>query len=503
MFLCFLKSMQNKSQDAQNPGLWVNGNRMPMQEGVMGGIVKPLINAIAKRVTNKNAEFTNPDTGKALGDAYMSRWQERRDDEDKGINHENETPVDYTERKHEEEEDFVGPPSKLSGHNLYTKNQLVQEELARKLNPSSSSFFKPKSGRNNYLQLVAPPVDADGNREVTPEEAARSAALSAEIDASVKADKVRAQLQNQDKVVTDTRNPLEYAKDSTYDELDQRAAAIKRRRGQGLPVYSPDSAYEQDQNSAKAVVAGLQENTKRSMFLTHLQSMQTKSQDAQNPGLWVNGRRMPMHEMLTRGTPTLDQRFQSSARENEAAAKASFVNKANKIGAEGISPYLHQNNYSSEEQKQAKQNTQAYGSGKNLRWVDPSGVMHKGGDLVGNEVGNLDLQGYLDSGPVSREDLNRDQHQNTISPPKNERNFSQYRGRQSDSINGYNPWGSRNTDPSSGYYVGTEKQANYSILDNPDAAYGTDDPIARGIRSKNDQVYNNTMGDNNAPKGLQ
>lgn len=32
------------------------------------------------------------------------------------------------------------------------------------------------------------------------------------------------------------------------------------------------------------------------MFLSHLQSMQTKSQGAQNPGLWVNGNRMPMHE---------------------------------------------------------------------------------------------------------------------------------------------------------------------------------------------------------------
>ena len=211
MFRSFLKSMQNKSQDAQNPGLWVNGNRMPMQE-----------------------------------------------------------------------------------------------EHARRLDPSSSSFFKAKSGGNNHLQLVVPPVDADGNREVTPEEAARSAALSAEIDASVQADKIRARLQDSDKVVTGTRNPLEYAKEPTYDELDQRAAAIKRRRGAGLPVYSPDATYEQDQNSAAAVVSSLRENTNRSMFLTHLQGMQNKSQDAQNPGLWVNGMRQPMHENIPQKKRKID-----------------------------------------------------------------------------------------------------------------------------------------------------------------------------------------------------
>lgn len=39
------------------------------------------------------------------------------------------------------------------------------------------------------------------------------------------------------------------------------------------------------------------------MFLSHLQSMQTKSQDAQNPGLWVNGNRMPtnLNEMFPPG----------------------------------------------------------------------------------------------------------------------------------------------------------------------------------------------------------
>ena len=40
MFLSYLQSMQNKSQDAQNPGLWVNGNRMPVQESLLGAAVR-------------------------------------------------------------------------------------------------------------------------------------------------------------------------------------------------------------------------------------------------------------------------------------------------------------------------------------------------------------------------------------------------------------------------------------------------------------------------------
>ena len=305
MFLSFLKSMQTNSQNTQNPGLWVNGNRMPVQES----LGKPLSNLI--KTASKNLEGVKLFPRLDVDD--VSVVQKRTEDQEAArqaatakANPDLADRMKQDPRNHAaliragkmtqqeadaltKQDDGYNPGGLMSGQ--YMPNA-IQEELARKLNPSSSSFFKPKSGRNNYLQLVAPPVDADGNREVTPEEAARSAALSAEIDASVRADRVRAQLQNQDKVVTDTRNPLEYAKDSTYDELDQRAAAIKRRRGQGLPVYSPDSAYEQDQNSAKAVVAGLQENTKRSMFLTHLQGMQTKSQDAQNPGLWVNGNRL-------------------------------------------------------------------------------------------------------------------------------------------------------------------------------------------------------------------
>jgi hypothetical protein len=46
MFLSFLKSMQTKSQGAQNPGLWVNGMRMPVQEGTFNML--PSITSIGR-----------------------------------------------------------------------------------------------------------------------------------------------------------------------------------------------------------------------------------------------------------------------------------------------------------------------------------------------------------------------------------------------------------------------------------------------------------------------
>ena len=52
MFRSFLKSMQTKSQDAQNPGLWVNGNRMPMQEAV-----KPVDQNANREVTPDEADM--------------------------------------------------------------------------------------------------------------------------------------------------------------------------------------------------------------------------------------------------------------------------------------------------------------------------------------------------------------------------------------------------------------------------------------------------------------
>ena len=44
-----------------------------------------------------------------------------------------------------------------------------------------------------------------------------------------------------------------------------------------------------------------------SMFRSYLQGMQTKNQDAQNPGLWVNGMRQPIQENKTGNFPLLYQ----------------------------------------------------------------------------------------------------------------------------------------------------------------------------------------------------
>ena len=52
MFRSYLKSMQTKSQDAQNPGLWVNGMRQPMQEAV-----KPVDQNTNREVTPDEADM--------------------------------------------------------------------------------------------------------------------------------------------------------------------------------------------------------------------------------------------------------------------------------------------------------------------------------------------------------------------------------------------------------------------------------------------------------------
>ena len=204
------------------------------------------------------------------------------------------------------------------------------------------------------------------------------------------------------------------------------------------------------------------------MFLSYLQSMQTNSQNAQNPGLWVNGNRMPMLDP-NRSLP--NQLFPAvNARENEAAAKASFVNKANRIGAEGISPEFGQEHpqdpYAIKQAgiNQMTQNTQAYGSGKNMRWVDPAGVMHRGSEGVDGRA----VQSHLDRSPIKRSEISLSGAGKELSPIQVGDDKMAPQPPQ-----GYHPHGS------GGDYRG----GVYSIIDNPNASYGTDDPITRAIRA--------------------
>jgi len=341
MFLSFLKSMQTKSQDAQNPGLWVNGNRMPVQEA-MGGITKPLTN----KVINKDAEFTNPDTGKALGDAYMSRWQERRDDEDKGINHENETPVDYTERKHEEEEDFVGPPSKLSGHNLYTKNQLVQEELTKdeiaRRDKVATDLFN-RFGNTEKINYTREPKRKAGTSPggTYTSESGRTATTATPL-------KKRADTpgSNKPKSLSDQKKkPLQ--EENINHPVGLPLITFTNSVKKGFPNASVEergkmvddmmkawnNRNKSKANKPKSKSAPMQENTNRSMFLTHLQGMQTKSQDAQNPGLWVNGNRMPMQEAVKPVDQNANREVTPDEADIHADAAAAGTSK-NRLGSE-------------------------------------------------------------------------------------------------------------------------------------------------------------------------
>ena len=71
-----------------------------------------------------------------------------------------------------------------------------------------------------------------------------------------------------------------------------------------------------------------------SMFRSFLKSMQTKSQDAQNPGLWVNGNRLPMHEQQAPTdapyTKIIDTPEAKARREEDGRQKRELTNKTMK-----------------------------------------------------------------------------------------------------------------------------------------------------------------------------
>ena len=178
MFLSFLKSMQTNSQNAQNPGLWVNGNRMPMQEGTF--------NMLPPKGPERDKVVAAEQAAKA---------------------------TKAGEPKNEQDDDMIIPDSIKARNVGRGKGHVVYDNVDD----------HSDAGKHNLWP----------NRGYAPES------------------------------------------DGEYKPSTRPVR----------PVASPQPN-----------ATPMQENTNRSMFLTHLQSMQTKSQGAQNPGLWVNGRRMPIKE---------------------------------------------------------------------------------------------------------------------------------------------------------------------------------------------------------------
>ena len=216
MFLSFLKSMQNKSQDAQNPGLWVNGMRQPIQENEKRAqkIIDWNHNGVISKAENELTDF--------------AKGQIAAEDADARGEHEAE--------------------------------------------------MKAENGWRNSGGYRG--SDEDGGRELN--------AINNEIDNGVL---VGGEDFSQEPFNDTRRRAAQTAEDAFNNKMNPPDP----REG-----MAPDSEdlHNPGKISSFTKKKPMQENTNRSMFLTHLQGMQTKSQGAQNPGLWVNGNRMPVQESL-------------------------------------------------------------------------------------------------------------------------------------------------------------------------------------------------------------
>jgi len=167
--------MQTKSQGAQNPGLWVNGNRMPMQEGKGSMDKEKVIDPMGTGL-----DGLAPSTTGAAAAQRANMSQQVR-----------------------------------SGN--------AQLNNPARLNVQRLEREDAKSGSNPFIY-----------------------------------------------------NPLVNVVDAEIELMAKQIARGNLSGGRAPGAMQPEP---------------MQENTNRSMFLTHLQGMQTKSQGAQNPGLWVNGNR--------------------------------------------------------------------------------------------------------------------------------------------------------------------------------------------------------------------
>ena len=256
MFLSFLKSMQTKSQDAQNPGLWVNGMRQPIRENEKRAqkIIDWNHNGVISKAENELTDF--------------AKGQIAADDADRRAEHYGE--MNFDERQRARMREAEGDEYEFhASADRYDPREGMAPDSEDLHNPGKiSSFTKKKLSEEHKL---------------TQDEIARRDLFGNEL------------LNHKTEKIKYTREPKRkagFTPGGTYTSESGRIATMAtplKKRADTPESNKPKSISDQKKKS-------MQENTNRSMFLTHLQGMQTKSQDAQNPGLWVNGMRQPMHE---------------------------------------------------------------------------------------------------------------------------------------------------------------------------------------------------------------
>lgn len=286
MFLSFLKSMQTKSQDAQNPGLWVNGMRQPIQENEKRAqkIIDWNHNGVISKAENELTNFAKGQIAAEDADARGEHeaemkaengWRNsggyRGSDEDGGrelnaINNEIDNGVLVGG------EDFSQEPFNDTRRRAA---QTAEDAFNNKMNPPD-----PREGMAPDSEDLHNPGKISSftkkklseEHKLTQDEIARRDLFGNEL------------LNHKTEKIKYTREPER----KKSGRIATTATPLKKR------VDPPESNKPKSLSDQKK--KPMQENTNRSMFLTHLQGMQTKSQDAQNPGLWVNGNRMPVQE---------------------------------------------------------------------------------------------------------------------------------------------------------------------------------------------------------------
>jgi hypothetical protein len=272
MFLSFLKSMQTKSQDAQNPGLWVNGNRMPVQENASS---LPAAEALAWKIKNPFPGINALDNEKYAAKSWT--------DKAGTIGYSGINPRINSG-------DNTKSPGEDENNNQNT--QALGSGTALRWVSPAGVMRKGDSGGKLEQTLNNSPIQRREVEGPSVGTRTRNQELPAERDHQGY-NPWGASSEAQDDMPT---NPGDYSiidnPNASYGTDDPIARSIRAREaGKVTGDYTPKGLNTRRHQTMKEKFPFLKENTNRSMFLTHLQGMQTKSQDVQNPGLWVNGNR--------------------------------------------------------------------------------------------------------------------------------------------------------------------------------------------------------------------